>query len=117
MRRGLGHAAEDGGQAVQELKAVAAIPGLAPERAAEAERLAALSSSYSDDARGTYGAVLANPQNMPADDSGQDPRHRRRATTEIKTALGKAKTAVLRRPGSETERAASGARSNSAGSR
>src|SRR5580658_1863727 len=37
---GLAHAAEDGGQTVQDLKAVGAIQGLAPERSADAQRLA-----------------------------------------------------------------------------
>src|SRR5581483_9933351 len=53
---GLARAADDGGQAVQELKAVAAIPGLAPERAAEAQRLAGSVQQLLDDARNTYTA-------------------------------------------------------------
>ena len=61
---GLGKAADDGAVAVQDLKAVSAIPGLAPERAAEAGRLSSAVQQLLDDARNTYGAVLANPESM-----------------------------------------------------
>lgn len=87
---GLGHAADDGGLAVQDLKAVAAIAGLAPERAAEAQQLAASVQQLLDDARSTYGAVLANPQNMAA---LQDKiRGIAGRNDEIKASLAKAKT-------------------------
>jgi uncharacterized protein YoxC len=87
---GLGRAAADGGLAVQELKAVAAIPGLAPERAAEAQRLASAVQQLLEDARSTYGAVLADPQNMAA---LQDKiRGIAGRNDEIKAALAKAKT-------------------------
>jgi hypothetical protein len=87
---GLGHAAEDGEQAVQGLKAVAAIPGLAPERTAEAERLGEGVQQLLEDARSTYGAVLANPQNMSA---GIQEKIRGMAARndEIKAALTKTK--------------------------
>jgi hypothetical protein len=87
---GLGHAADDGGLAVQELKAVAAIPGLAPERTAEAQRLANAVQQLMEDARGTYGAVLANPENMAKE---QDKIRSIAASNEqIQAALVKAKT-------------------------
>jgi hypothetical protein len=88
---GLGHAAEEGGQAVQDLKAVAAIPGLAAERTAEAQRLTTAVEQLLNDARATYGAVLANPQNMSA---GIQEKIRSMAgrNNEIKAALAKAKT-------------------------
>ena len=86
---GLGHAAEDGAQVVQRLKEVAAISGLAPERAAEAQRLAIVVEQLLEDARSTYGAVLANPENMAKE---QDKIRSIAATNdEIKAALAKAK--------------------------
>lgn len=87
---GLGHAADDGAQAVQDLKAVAAIPGLAPERSAEAERVAGEVQQLMDDARSTYGAVLANPQNMSADLQDKI-RGMAARNDEIKAALAQAK--------------------------
>jgi methyl-accepting chemotaxis protein len=88
---GLEKAADDGGQAVQDLKAVASIPGLAPERSQAARRLADAAQQLLDDARSTYGAVLANPQNMPA---GLQEKIRGIAgrNTELKAALGKTRT-------------------------
>jgi methyl-accepting chemotaxis protein len=88
---GLDHAAEDGGQAVEQLKAVAAIPGLSPERADEAVRLANNVQQLLTDARNTYGAVLANPQNMPADAPAKI-RGIAGRNNQIKTALAKSKT-------------------------
>ena len=87
---GLAHAAEDGSQAVQELKATAAIGGLAPERSAEARRLEQAVQQLMDDARGTYGAVLANPQNMSAEIQAKI-RGIAGRNDEIKSALAKAK--------------------------
>ncbi len=87
---GLSRAADDGGQAVQELKAVGAIPGLAPERGAEAQRLATNVQQLLEDARDTYGAVLADPQKMA---TLQDKiRSIAGRNDEIKTALAKLKT-------------------------
>jgi methyl-accepting chemotaxis protein len=88
---GLDHAAEDGGQAVEQLKAVAAIPGLSPERADEAVRLANNVQQLLTDARSTYGAVLANPQNMPADAPAKI-RGIAGRNAQIKAALAKSKT-------------------------
>ena len=64
---GLGRRPATEGKRVQDLKAVAAIPGLAPERSRQAQRLAAAVQQLLDDARSTYGAVLANPQDMSRD--------------------------------------------------
>jgi methylphosphotriester-DNA--protein-cysteine methyltransferase len=87
---GLAHAAEAGSDAVQALQAVAAIHGLAPQRAAEAQKLAQAVSQLSSDARSTYGAVLENPQNMAAE---QDKiRGIAGRNDEIKAALAQAKT-------------------------
>jgi methyl-accepting chemotaxis protein len=88
---GLDHAAEDGGHAVEELKAVAAVPGLSPERADEAARLANNVQQLLSDARNTYGAVLANPQNMAADAQAKI-RGIAGRNNQIKTALAKSKT-------------------------
>jgi methyl-accepting chemotaxis protein len=88
---GLDHAAEDGGQAVEQLKAVAAIPGLSPQREDEAARLANNVQQLLTDARSTYGAVLANPQNMPADAPAKI-RGIAGRNNQIKTALAKSKT-------------------------
>lgn len=88
---GLGHAADDGAQAVQDLRAVAAISGLAPDRAQEAQQLAGAVQQLVEDARSTYGAVLANPQNMSADIQDKI-RGMAGRNDEIKAALAKAKT-------------------------
>jgi methyl-accepting chemotaxis protein len=56
---GLGRAAADGHQAVAALKAAAAVPGLAPERAAEAAKLAGLVNQLIADAETAYGAALS----------------------------------------------------------
>jgi len=86
---GLTHAAEDGAQAVEDLKAVAAIQHLAPERAMEAQDLASAVEQLMGDAQSTYGIVLANPQNM----SAEQEKIRRIAgrNDEIKLALATAK--------------------------
>ena len=86
---GLGHAAEDGAQAVSELKAIAAIPGLAADRAAGAQRLAGQVQQLLDDARTTYGAVLADPQKMAA--LQDNIRSIAGRNDDIKAALNKAK--------------------------
>jgi methyl-accepting chemotaxis protein len=89
---GLGHAADDGAIAVQDLKAIATIPGLAEDRTAEGQRLAGAVQQLLDDARTTYGAVLANPQNMAAQ---QDQiRGIAGRNDEIKASLAKAKTSL-----------------------
>jgi hypothetical protein len=87
---GLAHAADDGGQAVQDLKSVAAISGLAPERASEAQRLAASVEQLLDDARNTYGAVLADPQKMAT--LQNNIRSIAGRNDEIKAALAKSRT-------------------------
>jgi methyl-accepting chemotaxis protein len=92
---GLSRAAEDGTQVVQGLKTVAGIAGLAPERAAEAQRLAAAVQQLLEDARSTYGAVLANPQNMSADTQDKI-RGMAARNDEIKAALAKAKAQFSR---------------------
>lgn len=86
---GLGRAADDGSQAVSGLKAVAAIPGLAADRAAEAQRLAGQVQQLLDDARNTYGAVLADPQKMAA--LQDNIRGIAGRNDEIKASLNKAK--------------------------
>jgi hypothetical protein len=55
----LDRAAEDGQQVVAALRAVAAIPGLAPERSHTARGLAASIEQLLADARTTYGAALS----------------------------------------------------------
>jgi methyl-accepting chemotaxis protein len=55
---GLDRAADDGRQAVTALQAVAAIPGLSPERSADAAKLAATVDRILGSARTTYGAVM-----------------------------------------------------------
>jgi methyl-accepting chemotaxis protein len=86
----LGRAAEDGAQVVQRLKEVAAISGLARERSTEAQRLATAVQQLLEDARSTYGAVLANPENMIKE---QDKiRSIAASNDQIKAALAKAKT-------------------------
>lgn len=88
---GLGRAADDGGLAVQDLKSVAAIHGLAPERSSEAQRLATAMQQLLEDARGTYGAVLANPQNMSSEIQ-EKIRGIAGRNDEVKAGLAKAKT-------------------------
>jgi methyl-accepting chemotaxis protein len=87
---GLGRAAEDGALAVQNLKAVAAIPDLDSTRATEAQGLAGSVQLLLQDAQGTYGAVLANPQNMPADIQARL-RGMAARNGEIKASLAKVK--------------------------
>jgi len=87
----LGRAGDDGGLAAQELKGLAAIQGLAPERLVEAQKLATSVQQLLDDARTTYGAVLANPQNMSADIQ-EKIRGMATRNGEIKASLAKAKT-------------------------
>lgn len=87
---GLGRAADDGSQAVQELKVIAAIPGLAADRAAEAQRLAAAVQQLLEDARSTYSAVLANPENMAK--LQDNIRSIAGRNDEIKAGIDKAKT-------------------------
>lgn len=56
---GLDRAADDGRQVVAALKAVAAIPGLAAERSAEAARLAISIDQVLSHAQGAYGTAMA----------------------------------------------------------
>jgi methyl-accepting chemotaxis protein len=88
---GLVKASDDGGQAVHDLKSVAGIQGLASERTAEAQRLAASVQQLLDEARATYGAVLANPQNM-SPEVQKKIRSLAGRNDEIKAELAKAKT-------------------------
>jgi methyl-accepting chemotaxis protein len=88
---GIGNAAQDGAGAVADLKAIGAIPGLAPERAAESQRLANTVNQLLDDARSTYGAVLANPTSMTPEIQ-EKIRGIAGRNDEIKAALDKAKT-------------------------
>ena len=57
---GLDRAAADGAEAVQMLKSIASIPGLAEARSREAQDLAASLQQLLNDARSTYTAVLSN---------------------------------------------------------
>ncbi len=63
----LDRAAEEGRRVVEGLSAVAAIPGLAPGRRAEATKLASGVEGLLGDARSLYGSVLANPASMTAE--------------------------------------------------
>jgi len=61
---GLERATEDGRFVVTSLKEVAAVPGLARERADEASKLASSLERFTSDAKTVYAAVLANPASM-----------------------------------------------------
>jgi methyl-accepting chemotaxis protein len=65
---GIERASEDGRRAVAALKAVAAIPGLSPERAGEAAREASSIDQLVADARTTYGGVMAGALSASAQD-------------------------------------------------
>jgi two-component system, sensor histidine kinase and response regulator len=58
---GLDRAAEEGRHAVKDLTAIAAIPGLSPERATGARELAHAVERFLPDAQSTYAAVVDNP--------------------------------------------------------
>jgi methyl-accepting chemotaxis protein len=85
---GLARAAEEGGQAVAALKGIAAIPGIAPERAEAAGKLASLVDQLLTDSKKTYGAVVAG--NMSASTQGQLKSLTAR-NEETKASLGKQK--------------------------
>jgi methyl-accepting chemotaxis protein len=85
---GLDRAAEDGRQAVAALKAVAAIPGLSPERSGAAGRLASTVDQVLTDARTTYGAVSSGTMSATTQD---DIRALAGRTDEAKAALGRMK--------------------------
>lgn len=85
---GLDRAAEDGRQAVAELKAIASIQGLAQERSYAAARMAGSLEQLSTDARATYGAVLANTLTASTQEQMRGLAGR---TDEARTALGKTK--------------------------
>jgi methyl-accepting chemotaxis protein len=55
---GLDRAVEDGKEAVESLRSIAAVKGLGGERSAEASKLASVLSQILTDARSLYGAVL-----------------------------------------------------------
>lgn len=61
---GLEKAAEEGRTTVGGLNALAAIKGLAPERAAEARQLADAAGQFAEDAHKTYAKILVNPAAM-----------------------------------------------------
>jgi methyl-accepting chemotaxis protein len=86
----LDHAAEEGRQVVQGLNAVAAIEGLAPERSAEARRLAGAISRFLADGNDTYGTMLSNPANLTAVTEGQM-RELASRTESIKNSLKQVK--------------------------
>lgn len=64
--KALEKAVEEGGHAVEQLNTVAAIPGLAAERAGSVRRLSSSVEQFVADARKTYGGLLANPESMNA---------------------------------------------------
>jgi two-component system sensor histidine kinase/response regulator len=61
---GLRHAEEEGFNAVENLRAMAAIRGLAPERSRHVMKLAGSIGQFLVDARGTYGIVLSSPATL-----------------------------------------------------
>jgi methyl-accepting chemotaxis protein len=85
---GLDRAAEDGGQAVAALKAIAAVPGLSSERSAAAGRLALSLGQLLADARRIYGAVSSGALSASTQD---DVRSLASRTDEATTAIGKTK--------------------------
>lgn len=85
---GLDRAAEDGRNAVAALKTVAAIRDLSPERASEADRLAASMDQLLSEARSTYGAALAGALTGSAQDQMRAMATR---TDEAKAAVTKMK--------------------------
>src|SRR5437763_11847281 len=87
---GLDHAAEEGRQVVQGLNAVAAIEGLAPERSAEARKLAGFISQFLADGKNTYGTMLSNAANLTAATEGRM-RELALRTETIKSSLKQVK--------------------------
>jgi methyl-accepting chemotaxis protein len=87
---GLDRASEEGRQAVELLKAVAGVSGLAPERSIEAQNLSSSVEQFVGDARNLYGAVLANPANLSADAQGRM-RELASRTDTLKASLRAAK--------------------------
>jgi methyl-accepting chemotaxis protein len=85
---GLERAAGDGQQTAAALRAISAIPSLAPERTAAAGKLAAAVDQILNDARSTYGAVMAGAM-TPA--TQEQMRALAARTDEVKAALAKTK--------------------------
>src|SRR5713226_1087177 len=68
---GLRHAEEDGLNAVENLRAVAAIRGLSTERSGQVIKLADAIAQFLVDARGTYGIMLSTPMNVSRETQGR----------------------------------------------
>jgi signal transduction histidine kinase/CheY-like chemotaxis protein/HPt (histidine-containing phosphotransfer) domain-containing protein len=64
---GLERAVQEGHTTVEDLRAVASIPELSGERAAEARELAAVVEKFLLDARGTYQTVVGSPASLTAE--------------------------------------------------
>lgn len=88
---GLDRAADQGRRAIEKLKAIAAIRGLAPERTVEAEKLGAGVAQLLEDARSAYSGVLANPQSMGSAGTQEKIRALAARNDEIKAGLTHAK--------------------------
>jgi methyl-accepting chemotaxis protein len=84
---GLKRADVEGQGVVDGLITLAAVKGLAPERAAEASRLSSAVKAFAAAAGQTYGAVLANPASM----NPKKMKQLASQTDEIKLALDAAK--------------------------
>jgi hypothetical protein len=87
---GLDRASENGQKTVETLKAIATVPGLASERAAEAARLSSATQQLLGDARSLYQGILTNPASMNAQTQEQM-RGIASRTEEMKASLAKAK--------------------------
>ena len=81
---------EEAKRVAAHLKAVAAIPGVTPERAAQSRKLASSVETFSADARGVYSAVLADPANMTAQ-TQERMREMASRTEALKTELDRYK--------------------------
>ncbi len=86
----LDKASEEGRKVTDGLNQVASIPGLAAERSAAARELATSLSQFLQDARSTYGAVLASPGNMSAE-TQQRMRGLAERTDALKASLARVK--------------------------
>jgi hypothetical protein len=88
---GLDRAADDGRQTIAALRAVASIPGLSPQRSADASKLARAIDLILTDARTTYGAVIAGNMSPTTQDQMRALASR---TDQAKAALAKTKEAL-----------------------
>jgi methyl-accepting chemotaxis protein len=84
---GIDKAAAEGAATVDGLNALAAITGIAPERAATARELASTVDAFAADAKKTYGAILVNPALM----NPEKMKDLAARTEAIKTSLDGAK--------------------------